>query len=546
MADDDTIDVLIRLRGGRVAAAEARAVGQAVEGVGRSARQAASGTDALASSTRRTGSALSGTLGIAIRYSAAYFALHEATQAFTSGFRFDATMEQNTVAFSHFLGSTQAATAELQTLYGIAAHTPFQFSDVTSAARQMLAFGFSIGEANDELRILGDAVAGLPGGGAGEINRVILAIGQIRAKGKLQADELLQLTSLGLVGQKQLAETMGMTSDEFTKAMERGQISSEEAITAINSVLTSTFSGMAAEQAKTVTGQLSTIKDSASQAMGALVAPLFELARSSVLPFISDHLASAALWLADPNAVKGGGGGAESMLGTLKDITKWVAPLAGLFLAYRSALLLASAAQAIAAGTMWLYNAGATFFAALALAGSVRSLAEAWWLLDAAMAANPIAIIILAIAALIAGLVYAYVKFEWFRDGVNAVFAAIADGVKWSINTIIHGINLFLLGLSKIPRVHVPGLGMVGGGKYEPIPYLANGGMVPMGGAAVVGERGPELLTNQGGTAVVTPMGGGGGGAVRTKQPIIVMVPDGRVLAELVHEEGMTAKARGG
>lgn len=415
---------------------------------------------------------------------------------------------------------------------------------MTSATRRFLAFGFTVEQANAELGILGDAVAGI-GGGTEEVNRLVLAIGQIRAKGRLQAEELMQLNELGLVGTQQLAAQFGMTGSEFLKTVEKGKVGSEEAITAINTVLREQFAGSAAEQAKTVTGQLSTIKDYGAQAMGALVAPLFELARSSALPFISSHLQAAATWLADPNAVKGGGGGAESMLGTLKEITKWVAPLAGLFLAYRAALLGVAAAQAVAAGTMVLYVAAGDLFAGLALIGSVTSLAEAWWLLDAAIAANPIGIIILAIAALVAGLAYAYVKVGWFRDGVNAIFGAIADVVKFEINTIIHGINLLLSGLSKIPRVHVPGLGMVGGRKYEPIPYLANGGMVPAGGAAVVGERGPELLTNQGGTAVVTPMGGGGGG-VRTKQPIYVVMPDGRVLAELVHEEGMTAKARGG
>lgn len=43
-----------------------------------------------------------------------------------------------------------------------------------------------------------------------------------------------------------------------------------------------------------------------------------------------------------------------------------------------------------------------------------------------AMAANPIGLVVVAIAALVGGLVLAYNKFEWFRNGVNSVW----DGIK--------------------------------------------------------------------------------------------------------------------
>ncbi len=46
------------------------------------------------------------------------------------------------------------------------------------------------------------------------------------------------------------------------------------------------------------------------------------------------------------------------------------------------------------------------------------------------MAANPILIIIAAVAALIAIFVTLYNKCEWFRDGVNAIFGAVADFIK--------------------------------------------------------------------------------------------------------------------
>lgn len=73
---------------------------------------------------------------------------------------------------------------------------------------------------------------------------------------------------------------------------------------------------------------------------------------------------------------------------------------------------------------------------------TVSQLAQAGWAkatavatgaqkaLSAAMTANPIGIIIAAIAAAIAIVVLLYAKCEWFRDGVNAIFTAIKGALS--------------------------------------------------------------------------------------------------------------------
>ena len=64
----------------------------------------------------------------------------------------------------------------------------------------------------------------------------------------------------------------------------------------------------------------------------------------------------------------------------------------------------------------------------LAVAVGVVSAATAAW--NAILAANPIGLIIVAIAALVAGVVYAYNHFETFRKVVNTVWAAIKKATK--------------------------------------------------------------------------------------------------------------------
>jgi phage-related protein len=62
---------------------------------------------------------------------------------------------------------------------------------------------------------------------------------------------------------------------------------------------------------------------------------------------------------------------------------------------------------------------------AATLATTVLTAAE--WLLDLAMEANPVGIVVVAIAAFVGMLIMAYEKVGWFRDIVNATWDTILD-----------------------------------------------------------------------------------------------------------------------
>jgi hypothetical protein len=74
----------------------------------------------------------------------------------------------------------------------------------------------------------------------------------------------------------------------------------------------------------------------------------------------------------------------------------------------------------------------------------IKALKIAWMLLNAAFAASPIGVIIVAIVALIAGLVLLYLKVDWFRKAVDAALRAIVgfflacwNGIKAGFNAMI-------------------------------------------------------------------------------------------------------------
>jgi len=77
---------------------------------------------------------------------------------------------------------------------------------------------------------------------------------------------------------------------------------------------------------------------------------------------------------------------------------------------------------------------GVVSFATQAFAAGatvVRGVVTAWtavqWALNAAMAANPIGLVVVALALLVAGVVWAYNNVGWFKDGVNAAWSAISS-----------------------------------------------------------------------------------------------------------------------
>jgi phage-related protein len=96
--------------------------------------------------------------------------------------------------------------------------------------------------------------------------------------------------------------------------------------------------------------------------------------------------------------------------------------------------------------------------AAVASAVATQAMAAAQWLLNAALSANPIGLIVIAIAALVAGLIIAYKKSESFRNIVQTGMAAAVvafDLVKTAVGAVWGAIQTLIGWVGKIT---IPGL----------------------------------------------------------------------------------------
>ncbi|MGX1244857.1 phage-related protein [Streptomyces pseudovenezuelae] len=77
----------------------------------------------------------------------------------------------------------------------------------------------------------------------------------------------------------------------------------------------------------------------------------------------------------------------------------------------------------------------------------------AMWAFNAALAANPITLIIIGIVALTAAVIYAYNRFGWFRTAVQATWSAIQTAALWAWNNVLKPVFGFIWqGLQQLGR----------------------------------------------------------------------------------------------
>ena len=160
----------------------------------------------------------------------------------------------------------------------------------------------------------------------------------------------------------------------------------------------------------------------------------------------------------------------------------------------------------------------------LAIAAAIGAVAAAIVVTNIAMALNPFSLIAAGIALLVVALVTAYNKFEWFRDGINAIvntvigfFAGMVNAAIGAVNAIISAYNSIPLlpDIPKAPTIPVPQLGGQAPSAVvaKKIPRLAEGGIVNSPTLALIGEAGPEAVVpldrmNTGGGVTINVTGG--------------------------------------
>ena len=336
-----------------------------------------------------------------------------------SGLDYNAQMESYLTNFKVMLGDEQLAAEKLEEIRRMAASTPFSLSDLTEGTQTLLQFGIAADDTTGVLKQLGDISLG----NADKLQTLVRAYGKMSSAQKVTLENVNMMIDAGFNPLNQICDATGESMSALYKRISDGKVSFNEleaAVAAATSEGGQFYNGML-EASQTFNGRLSTLKDNVAALTGELTSGLFSAlgdiivkANELVVSITEDDAKMAAL---------------KETIGVL---TAAVVAVTAAVLSYKATV---AATTTITA----LCTAATTAKAAAdkAAGAGAKGLAVAQAALNAVLSANPIGLVVAALAALAAGLVTAYHTSETFRNIVNGAFQAVANIAQSTIGAAI-------------------------------------------------------------------------------------------------------------
>lgn len=340
-----------------------------------------------------------------------------------SGVDYNASMESYLTNFKVMLGNEELAAAKISELRKMAASTPFALSDLTEGTQTLLQFGIAADDTTDVLKQLGDISLG----NADKLQTLVRAYGKMSSAKKVTLENVNMMIDAGFNPLNQICDATGESMSDLYKRISDGRVSFEElqyAVQAATSEGGQFYNGML-EASQTFSGRMSTLKDNVAALTGELTSGLFAALGDLVVKL--NEVVTSFL-------------DSDEKMAQLKDTigiaTSVVAAAGAAFLAYKGYVALATAAEVahtVATTAMTAANAAAE--------AGATGLALAQAALNAVISANPVALLVSALAALATGLVTAYKTSETFRNTVNSAFSTVKNIAQSAIGTVVDWIN---------------------------------------------------------------------------------------------------------
>ena len=340
-----------------------------------------------------------------------------------SGLDYNRSMESYLTNFKVMLGDEQLAAEKLEEIRKMAASTPFSLSDLTEGTQTLLQFGVAADDTTGVLKRLGDISLG----NADKLQTLVRAYGKMSSAQKVTLENVNMMIDAGFNPLNQICDATGESMSALYKRISDGKVRFNEleaAVAAATSEGGQFYNGML-EASQNFNGRLSTLKDNVAALTGELTSGLFSAlgdilvkANELVVSITEDDAKMAAL---------------KETIGVL---TAAVVAVTAAVLSYKATV---AAATAITA----LHTAATTAMAAAhkAAAAGATGLQVAQAALNTVLSANPIGLVVAALAALAAGLVTAYHTSEAFRSAVDSAFSAIQKTASNVIGSVVDWIN---------------------------------------------------------------------------------------------------------
>ena len=323
------------------------------------------------------------------------------------GVQYNATVEQLQTSFEVMTGSATKATDIVEKLKEIGAKTPFEFTGLAETTQLLMNYGFEAEDAIDKMQMLGD----ISQGSADKMNRIATAYGQMSSAGKVSLEDVKQMIEAGFNPLQEISQSTGESMASLYDRISKGTISIDE-ITASMERSTSVggkyFQSME-KQSQTLNGQWSTLKDNFSNILGSILKPLNELLTNNILPAVNEFIGKLQEKIEN--------GGLEDFVNTLKNMLNIIVPLTAAFVAYKAVMAISGIITTVTT--------------------ALNGMTIAQYALNLAMSLNPIGLVVAAIAALVAGIVYLWNTNEGFRNAIIGIWNAIKEAFETAINAIV-------------------------------------------------------------------------------------------------------------
>lgn len=186
-----------------------------------------------------------------------------------------ADYEKAAVSFEVMTKSATRGKKLIDDLNKLAVESPFTSAELRESAKQVMAFGFDADNVIPIVSRLGD-IAQATGS---DMDRLTLALGQVRTTGRLMGQELRQFTNAGVPILEYLSKSLGVSSAQVPNLVRQGKVSFNDVADAINRMTNEggLFHGMMERINKeTVTGRWANFRENVQQSALALGLAAFD------------------------------------------------------------------------------------------------------------------------------------------------------------------------------------------------------------------------------------------------------------------------------
>lgn len=275
--------------------------------------------------------------------------------------------------------------------------TPFNFDQFATAGKNLAAMGVDAAKIPATLRAIGEAAAA-SGKGAEGVQMVSDAFGKMAAQGQVSLDQVWSISGAGVNALAILGNHFGKTTEDMKKMISSGAVPAQEAIDALTAGIMNGSDGIAGKTVA-LSGTMAGLRDTMEGAWGGMQASLARFGEAIITaaaPAIKDLLQGTTDFV---NVLTAAAGPALQQVGQF--FADW-GPLLGPI-------------------TTAVITFTAVFLTWVKVVAAIQAVQSAMAALNAVMLANPIALVVASIAALVAGLVWAYTNVQEFRDAVDAM-----------------------------------------------------------------------------------------------------------------------------